>query len=62
MQMSRASEARSTRYHIFILSLWEESNRRAADPAVWRFSLEGAQSAERKGFKSLAELMAYLEA
>ncbi len=58
--MLRDSERRLSRYHVFILSLWEEGGDYLGDSAQWRFSLENARGAERKGFKDLAELTAYL--
>ena len=60
--MSRDPRKRPSRYHVFVLSLWEESVAFPAQASTWRFSLEQAQAAGRKGFKSLAELTAYLEA
>lgn len=51
----------SPRYHLFILTVWEEE-RSAQGAARWRYSLEQSQSGERKGFKNLEELMAYLAA
>jgi len=60
--MLRESPKRPSRYHIFILSLWEEGGAFGADEATWRFSLEQAHGLGRQGFKDLAELMAYIEA
>jgi hypothetical protein len=60
--MSRDPRKRPSRYHVFVLSLWEESAAFPAQASTWRFSLEQAQAAGRKGFKSLTELTAYLEA
>jgi hypothetical protein len=59
--MLREPKKPSSRYHIFILSLWEEGG---AFPGAtsWRFSLEQAQGAGRKGFGSLPELTAFLAA
>jgi hypothetical protein len=47
---------RTPRYHTFLLSLWEE----AGSAPGWRCSLENPHTGERKGFKSLDELTAYL--
>lgn len=60
--MLREPRKRPARYHIFLLSLWEEGGAFPDEARVWRFSLEQAQTAGRKGFRSLAELTAYLEA
>jgi hypothetical protein len=59
--MLRDSGRRPSRYHIFVLSLWEEGGDYPGDSSKWRFSLENARKAERKGFKDLEELTAYLE-
>lgn len=58
--MSRGSSARPPRYHVLVLSLWEEEGRGAGDSRTWRFSLESPQIGGRKGFRSLTELAAYL--
>jgi hypothetical protein len=60
--MLREPGKRSSRYHVFVLSLWEEGGAFAGDAANWRFSLEQAHGVGRKGFRSLRELTAYLEA
>lgn len=59
--MSQQARERPVRYHIFVLSLWEESDRRADGRPIWRCSLEGTETAGRKGFKDLADLATYLE-
>ncbi len=55
--MSQNLEARPLRYHLVILCLWEE---RGGETPVWRFSLEDPQTSERRGFKTLDELTAFL--
>ena len=60
--MSQHSKSRPGRYRIFVLSLWEAASSVPGGPAAWRISLEHGATGERRGFKSLAELMAYLEA
>ena len=60
--MLRDPGKRTSRYHIFVLSLWEEGGDYPGDRTKWRYSLENAHRVERKGFKNLEELMAYLEA
>ena len=53
---------RPSRRHSFILSLWSEGSPLPNAPTVWRYSLEDPHSAQRRGFKDLAELMQFLEA
>ena len=45
-------------YHSYLLRLWRSSQRNA----VWRASLESAQSGERHAFADLESLFAFLEA
>lgn len=47
---------RPLRYYTFILSLWEE----AGSESGWRCSLENPHTGERKGFRSIDELPAFL--
>ncbi|MEZ4662706.1 MAG: hypothetical protein R2911_34595 [Caldilineaceae bacterium] len=51
----------SPRYHLFILAAWEEESS-PPGPVVWRYSLEQSATGERRGFRHLEELMAYLAA
>ncbi len=60
--MSQYPRDRPARYHVFVLSLWEAGSSVPGRPPLWHYSLEHGPTGERKGFKSLAELMAYLEA
>lgn len=60
--MSQQPKNRASRYHIFLLSLWEAGSSAPDGPALWRYSLEHGPTGERRGFKGLAELTAYLEA
>ena len=46
------------RYLSYLLRLWQESD---GNPPLWRAYLEGAQSGERRGFASMAELFDFLE-
>jgi len=46
-------------YHSYLLRLWRT---RSQSNAVWRASLESAQSGERRGFAGLESLLAFLEA
>ncbi len=43
--------------HSYVLRMWKETG---AAPH-WRFSLESVHDGQRRGFGSLAALMAYLE-
>ena len=45
-------------YHSYLLRLWRSSQ----SNAVWRASLESAQSGERRAFADLESLFAFLEA
>jgi hypothetical protein len=45
-------------YHSYLLRLWRSSQ----GNAVWRASLESAQSGERLAFADLESLFAFLEA
>lgn len=56
LQRLRASPLR---YHLFILTVWEE-DRQPVGASVWRYRLEESRTGEQKGFKTLAELTAYL--
>jgi hypothetical protein len=49
-----------THRHIFILGLWLQPDRRPGQSPAWRIVLEDALTAERSGFKTLAELEAFL--
>jgi hypothetical protein len=46
-------------YHSYLLRLWRTSSQ---SNAVWRASLESAQSGERRVFADLESLFAFLEA
>lgn len=48
---------RPLRYHTFLLSLWAEAE---AGPD-WRCSLEDPRTGERRGFKTIDELAAFLK-
>jgi len=47
---------------LHLLAIWQERSASSAGPAVWRFSLEDARDGARRGFASLEELMAFLQA
>ena len=60
--MTKFVADRPSRYHLFILSLWEEPGRTSPQHSLdWRFSLENPHTAERIGFKNLAELTHFLD-
>lgn len=50
------------RYHAYLLRLWQERPASSERPAVWRLSLEDTRTRQRRGFGSLEELMAFLQA
>jgi hypothetical protein len=49
------------RYRSYLLTMWEERSRDPDAPVVWRFSLHDPHSGERRGFASLAALLAALQ-
>lgn len=50
------------RYRSYLLTFWEERNRDAAEPAVWRFSLEDPRTGQRRGFADLEAILGFLQA
>jgi hypothetical protein len=48
------------RYHSYLLRFWEDRSQSAADPAVWRFSLEDPRTGERQGFATVQALLTFL--
>lgn len=55
-----AEPTRMSRYHAFLLRIWRDNGAVGAPPGPWRFSLEDPASGDRRGFRSLAELSAFL--
>ncbi len=56
-------EKRPLRYHSLILTFWQEAEPASGcQPAAWRFRLEDPHTSEKHGFKSVAELLVFLEA
>ncbi len=55
---ANAMSEKPRRYLSYLLRLWQ-ANR--GGELVWRASLEGPHTGERRGFACLAELVAYLE-
>jgi hypothetical protein len=49
------------RYGAYLLRYWEVRSDRPGQPSTWRFSLEEAGTGERRGFRELEALVAYLE-
>jgi hypothetical protein len=49
-------------YLSYLLRLWQENagNQLSGEAPLWRASLEGPQSDERRGFAGLEELFTYL--
>ncbi len=54
------SETQAPHYQHFILLLRQELNLSAGESPVWRLSLEDPRSGERKGFKNVEDLAAFL--
>jgi hypothetical protein len=51
----------SPRYGAYLLRYWEVRSEHPGQPSTWRFSLEEAGTGERRGFRDLPALVAYLE-
>ena len=49
------------RYGAYLLRYWEVRSDSPGQPSTWRFSLEEAGAGERRGFRNLADLVAFLE-
>ena len=52
---------RPPRYGAYVLRYWQVRSDRPGQPSTWRFSLEEAGAGERRGFRDLEALLAYLE-
>ncbi len=50
------------RYHAYLLRCWAERGQDGASAMHWRCSLEDPHTGERRGFPSLAALLAFLDA
>lgn len=57
--MKRNPSGDTLRYHNFILTIWQEGEPMTAT-ARWHYSLEFPQTGERIGFRSSADLLAYI--
>ncbi len=47
--------------HTFIFRIWSESPLTDQSHGKWRFSLEDVQSKTRYGFRSITELISFIE-
>jgi hypothetical protein len=56
-----AGPRETPRYGAYLLRYWEVRSDRPGQPSTWRFSLEEAGTDERRGFRDLEALLAYLE-
>ncbi len=50
------------RYHAYLLRCWAERGQDGTGAVHWRCSLEDPHTGERRGFPSLAALLAFLDA
>lgn len=48
------------RYGAYLLRYWEVRSDRPGQPSTWRFSLEEAGTGEKRGFRDLEALVAFL--
>ncbi len=49
------------RYHAYMLRFWEVRSEHPGRPSTWRFSLENAQTGQKRGFPDLEELLTFLK-
>ena len=49
------------RYHIYLLTLWEERNEDPNSPTMWRFRLEDPRTGRRRGFANVEALVEALK-
>lgn len=57
--MKRNPGDHTLHYYTFILTIWQEGEP-MTEPARWRYSLESPHTGERTGFRSVADLLAYI--
>ena len=55
-----ARHDRRPRYGAYLLRYWQVRSDRPGQPSTWRFSLEEASMGERRGFRDLEALLAFL--
>ncbi len=56
-----AGRRETPRYRAYLLRCWEVRSDRPGQPRSWRFGLEEAGTGERRGFRDLEALVAFLE-
>jgi hypothetical protein len=56
------ADEKPTRYGAYLLRCWEVRSDRPGQPRSWRFSLEKAGTGERRAFRDLESLVAFLDA
>lgn len=61
MQATMSHQAPPPRHQFFILGLRQQATNQPGKLAEWRISLEDPRTSERSGFKTLAELHAFLQ-
>jgi hypothetical protein len=49
------------RYHIYLLTIWEERGQETGGGVAWRFRLEDSSTGQQQGFANLEALVAVLE-
>ncbi len=54
--MTTPGPGRAPRYHSYLLRCWSDG------PGIWRFSVEDPHTAARRGFPTMAALVAFLDA
>jgi hypothetical protein len=58
----RYRQARAPRYHAWLVRRWTGKGPGEPPDPSWRYSLEDAHTGARRGFATLADLVAYLQA
>ncbi len=51
---------KAPRHRTYLLTFWEERSQDPDAPVVWRFSLKDPHTGLRRGFASLAAMVAFL--
>jgi hypothetical protein len=54
--MPTSGPGRAPRYHSYLLRCWSDG------PGIWRFSVEDPHTGARRGFPTMAALVAFLDA
>jgi hypothetical protein len=55
------NSSRPRRYHIYLLTIWEERGQAADSEVAWRFRLENPGTGRTEGFASMEALMDFLK-